>query len=66
MKAEVEKTINEHGTDNPPPPAQLFTIPHVPGQGNVHMVQKIFTGPFEVCNLSCENTERTAWLILLV
>ncbi|KAJ5242124.1 mannosyl-oligosaccharide glucosidase [Penicillium citrinum] len=47
MKAEVEKTINEHGTDNPPPPAQLFTIPHVPGQGNVHMVQKIFTGPFE-------------------
>ncbi|KAJ5109880.1 mannosyl-oligosaccharide glucosidase [Penicillium argentinense] len=36
MKGEVEKTINEYGTDNPPPPAQLFTIPH-----------KVFTGAFE-------------------
>ncbi|CAI7678678.1 unnamed protein product [Penicillium manginii] len=47
MKGEVEKTIEQHGTDNPPPPAQLFTIPHIPGQGNVHMVQKVFTGAFE-------------------
>ena len=51
MKGEVEKTINEHGTDNPPPPAQLFTLPHVPGEGNVHMVQKVFTGAFEVCTI---------------
>lgn len=48
MKGEVEKAIEELGPDNPPHPAQLFTIKHVPGDGNVHLVQKVFKGPFEV------------------
>ncbi|KAJ6134127.1 FAD dependent oxidoreductase [Penicillium sp. IBT 18751x] len=47
MKTEVESVINELGTENPPPPAQLFTIKHAPGGGNVHLVQKVFTGAFE-------------------
>jgi mannosyl-oligosaccharide glucosidase len=47
MKAEVESAIKEHGTDDPPPPAQLFTVKHAPGDGNVHIVQKVFTGAFE-------------------
>lgn len=47
MKDEVEDAIKEYGTESPPPPGQLFTIKHVPGQGNVHLVQKVFTGPFE-------------------
>lgn len=48
MKPEVEALVEEFGTDNPPPPAQLFTIKHSPGEGNVHLVQKVFKGPFEV------------------
>ncbi|KAJ5203895.1 mannosyl-oligosaccharide glucosidase [Penicillium cinerascens] len=47
MKGEVDNTIKEFGTDDPPPPAQLFTIKHAPGDGNVHIVQKVFTGAFE-------------------
>lgn len=48
MKEEIEPTIKEYGTENPPPPAQLFTVKHQPGDGNIHFVQKVFTGPFEV------------------
>ena len=48
MKGEVDAAIEKLGTDNPPHPAQLFTIKHVPGDGNVHLVQKVFKGPFEV------------------
>ncbi|EPS28596.1 putative alpha-glucosidase [Penicillium oxalicum 114-2] len=47
MKGEVDAAIEKLGTDNPPHPAQLFTIKHVPGDGNVHLVQKVFKGPFE-------------------
>lgn len=48
MKSEVDEAIKEVGPDNPPHPAQLFTIKHAPGDGNVHLVQKVFKGPFEV------------------
>ncbi|KAJ5248878.1 mannosyl-oligosaccharide glucosidase [Penicillium chermesinum] len=47
MKKEVEAGIEQWGSGNAPPPAQLFTIKPSPGDGNVHMVQKVFTGPFE-------------------
>ncbi|KAJ5638418.1 mannosyl-oligosaccharide glucosidase [Penicillium herquei] len=47
MKEEVEPTIEKYGTENPPPPAQLFTIKHQPGNGNLHLVQKVFKGAFE-------------------
>ena len=48
MKAEIEPTVQQWGSENPPPPASLFTIKHQPGEGNVHLVQKIFKGAFEV------------------
>ena len=48
MKPEVEALVKEFGQDNPPPPAQMFTIKHSPGEGNVHLVQKVFKGPFQV------------------
>ncbi|KAJ5984938.1 hypothetical protein N7522_012134 [Penicillium canescens] len=47
LKNEVDKALEEYGQENMPPPAQLFTIKHNPGQGNVHFVQKVFTGAFE-------------------
>lgn len=49
MKSEVSETIKKHGPDSPPPPAQVFTIKNAPGEGNLHYVQKVFKGPFEVC-----------------
>lgn len=47
MKPSLDALIEQYGTDNPPPPAQLFTLPNIPGEGNMHYVQKVFQGPFE-------------------
>lgn len=48
MKNEINQCIEKYGADNPPPAPQVFTIPHHPGDGNVHLVQKVFKGAFEV------------------
>lgn len=48
MKTEVSETIEKHGAENPPPPSQVYTIKHAPGEGNLHFVQKVFKGAFEV------------------
>ena len=47
LKSEIDLMAQRYTEDNPPPPAQLYTIKHQPGQGNVHLVQKVFEGPFE-------------------
>lgn len=48
MKSEVNEMIQRFGQENPPPPAQVFTIKNVPGDGNIHLIQKVFKGAFEV------------------
>ena len=48
MKNEVSETIKKYGAESPPPPAQVFTTKHAPGEGNLHYVQKVFKGAFEV------------------
>lgn len=48
MKSEVGETIKKHGAENPPPPSQIYTIKNAPGEGNLHYVQKVFKGTFEV------------------
>lgn len=50
MKGEVENYIQDYGAENPPPPGQVFTIKNDPGDGNIHLVQKVFQGAFEVCH----------------
>ncbi|CAG7918084.1 unnamed protein product [Penicillium olsonii] len=47
MKASVDEALEEYGKENIPPPPQLFTVPHKPGHGNAHFVQKIFSGEFQ-------------------
>ncbi|PLN83537.1 glycoside hydrolase [Aspergillus taichungensis] len=47
MKNEINQCIEKYGADNPPPAPQVFTIPHHPGDGNIHLVQKVFKGAFE-------------------
>lgn len=47
LKAEVDAALEQYGKENISPPAQLFTIKHKPGQGNGHLVQKVFAGAFE-------------------
>lgn len=54
MKKEVEKYIQDYGPENPPPPAQVFTIKNSPGDGNIHFVQKVFQGAFEVCYIGLD------------
>ncbi|KAL3257751.1 hypothetical protein ABHI18_006579 [Aspergillus niger] len=47
MKKEVDEMVEKYGSENPPPPYQLFTIKNEPGDGNMHLVQKVFKGSFE-------------------
>jgi mannosyl-oligosaccharide glucosidase len=47
MKPSLDAAIEKYGTESPPPPAQLFTMPNIPGEGNMHYVQKVFQGAFE-------------------
>jgi mannosyl-oligosaccharide glucosidase len=47
MKSEIDQLLPKYGEENPPPPAQVYTIPHQPGRGNVHLIQKVFEGAFE-------------------
>ncbi|CAG8088508.1 unnamed protein product [Penicillium olsonii] len=47
MKASVDEALEEYGKENIPPPPQLFTVPHKPGHGNAHFVQKVFSGEFQ-------------------
>ena len=48
MKEEIDAMIAQYGQDNPPPPWGTFTIPNDVKEGNMHVVQKVFEGPFEV------------------
>lgn len=47
MKPEVDAMVSQYGKANLPPPWQLFTIPNKPGNGNMHLVQKVFQGEFQ-------------------
>lgn len=47
MKGQIDQLIAKYDEKNPPPPAQVYTIQHLPGTGNMHVVQKVFEGPFE-------------------
>ncbi|KAI1406522.1 glycoside hydrolase family 63 protein [Hypoxylon fuscum] len=47
LKAGVDEIIKEYGAENAPPPWQVYQLGNRPGSGNVHMVQKVFEGPFE-------------------
>lgn len=47
MKGQVDQLVAKYGEENPPPPAQVYTIQHLPGPGNIHMIQKVFEGAFE-------------------
>ena len=49
MKGEIDAMIAEYGQDNAPPPWATFAIPNQIEDGNLHIVQKVFEGPFEVC-----------------
>lgn len=47
LKNEVEGYIAKFGEASPPPPWQVYTISNDPGAGNMHLIQKVFEGPFE-------------------
>ncbi|PVI03888.1 glycoside hydrolase family 63 protein [Periconia macrospinosa] len=47
LKSEIDQLLPKYGDENPPPPAQIYTIKHQPGLGNIHMIQKVFEGAFE-------------------
>lgn len=48
MKEEIDAMIALFGEENAPPPWATFTIANDIKEGNMHVVQKVFEGPFEV------------------
>ena len=48
MKEEIDAMIAQYGRENPPPPWATFTLANNIKEGNMHIVQKVFEGPFEV------------------
>lgn len=48
--------IAEYGAEQAPPPWQIFTIPNNIQEGNLHFVQKVFEGAFEVIALQLHQT----------
>lgn len=52
MKEEIDALIAEHGQENAPPPWTTFTISNNIKEGNMHVVQKVFEGSFEVWQYS--------------
>ena len=48
MKEVIDGLIDQYGQENAPPPWSIFTMPNDVGPGNMHIVQKVFEGPFEV------------------
>lgn len=48
LKKTIDEMVEKYGTENAPPPWQLFTIQHQVQDGNLHFVQKVFEGAFEV------------------
>lgn len=47
MKPEVDALVDQYKQEDMPPPWQVFTIPNDIKDGNLHLVQKVFQGPFE-------------------
>ena len=48
MKQEIDGYIAKYGDKNSPPPWQVFTIANDIRDGNLHLIQKVFEGAFEV------------------
>ena len=48
MKEGIDAMIAQYGQENAPPPWATFTMTNDIKEGNMHVVQKIFEGPFEV------------------
>ena len=53
MKQEIDKYISEYGNEDSPPPWQTFTIANEVREGNLHLMQKVFEGSFEVSLVNC-------------
>lgn len=48
MKQAIDAMLQKFGDKNPPPPPALFTLPNAQHGDNIHYVQKVFRGAFEV------------------
>ncbi|KAF1353189.1 glucosidase I [Delphinella strobiligena] len=47
MKTTIDDYVEEYTTERMPPPFQTYTLQQKPGQGNMHMIQKVFEGAWE-------------------
>ena len=47
MKEDIDDLVGKYGQDSELPPWSMFTVPNDIKDGNLHVVQKVFEGPFE-------------------
>ena len=48
MKEVIDEAIERYGQEDAPPPWSIFTLRNSIEPGNMHVVQKVFEGAFEV------------------
>ncbi|KAM0796819.1 glycoside hydrolase [Usnea florida] len=63
MKEGIDAMIAQYGQENAPPPWATFTMTNDIKEGNMHVVQKVFEGPFEfdiIYSSASANREVTA------
>ncbi|KAJ9131114.1 Glycoside hydrolase family 63 protein [Pleurostoma richardsiae] len=47
LKEGVDYIMQNYDPNQPPPPWQVYQLTNKPGAGNIHIIQKMFEGPFE-------------------
>lgn len=47
LKEEIDGLIEKYTPENMPPPWQTYTVSNDAGEGNLHMIQKVFANAFE-------------------
>ncbi|KAI1814498.1 glycoside hydrolase family 63 protein [Poronia punctata] len=47
LQTSVNEIVKQFGPESAPPPWQVYQLPNRAQSGNIHIVQKVFEGPFE-------------------
>lgn len=47
IKKQIDEYLAQYGDADAPPPWQVYTVKNDAGQGNMHIIQKVFEGNFE-------------------
>ena len=59
MKEVIDEYVERFGQEDAPPPWSIFTLRNNIEMGNMHVVQKVFDGAFEVSHSSQDRSSKS-------